>query len=91
MCPKLTKKSPDLFEKEILQIWSETSYEDNLNSIEYFSSMSLWHTSLIRIENRPVYYKELYFKGITKVSQLMEDTKELRHSIQAKNAECCDD
>ena len=63
----------DVFIKEILQIWSEISYEDNLNSMEHFLSMSLWHNSLIRIENRPVYYKEWYVKGITKVSHLMKD------------------
>ena len=56
-----------------MQIWSEISYEDNLNSMEHFQSMSLWHNSLIRIENRPVYYKEWYVKGITKVSHLMKD------------------
>ena len=63
----------DVFIKEILQIWSEISYEDNLNSMEHFLSMSLWHNSLIRIENRPAYYKEWYVKGITKVSHLMKD------------------
>ena len=58
----------DVFIKEILKIWSETSYEDNLNSIEHFLSMSLWHNSLMRIGNGPVYYKEWYVKGISKVS-----------------------
>ena len=70
--PKI-KGLSDVFIKEILQIWSETSYEDNLNSIEHFLSISLWHNSLIRIENRPVYYNEWYVKGISNVSRLMKN------------------
>ena len=70
--PKI-KGLSDVFIKENLKIGSETSYEDNLNSIEHFLSISLCHNSLIKTGNRPVYYKEWYVKGISKVSHLMKD------------------
>ena len=46
-----------LFVKQILEIWGE----------EVFSKLPLWHNSLIRTGNKPVYYKDWYLKGITKV------------------------
>ena len=58
--------SKDAFTTEILQLWSEISYEANVNSIDHFLSLPLWH-SLIRIDNRPVYYKSWSCKGIQNV------------------------
>ena len=63
----------DAFTTEILQLWSEISYEANVNSTDHFLSSPLWHNSLIRIDNRPVYYKSWSCKGIQNVTDLLKD------------------
>ena len=63
--------STDAFTTEILQLWSEISYEANVNSTDHFLSLPLWHNSLIRIDNRPVYYKSWSCKGIQNVTDLL--------------------
>ena len=64
----------DLFTKEIMKIWSEISYEANIQSKDHYLSMSLWHNSLIRIDKKPVYYKQWCAKGIQTVAHLMKDS-----------------
>ena len=44
----------DFFMMEILQIWSEVSLNPYVISIDHYLSSSLWHTSFIKINNRPV-------------------------------------
>ena len=56
---------------EILNIWTEITYENNT---DHFRSQSLWHNSLIRIDNRPIFYKKWQQKGINRVSHLMKDS-----------------
>ena len=65
--------STDAFTTEILQLWSEISYEANVNSTDHFLSLPLWHNSLIRIDSRPVYYKSWSCKGIQNVTDLLKD------------------
>ena len=38
--------------KEILEIWSEISYEPNVKFNDHFRFMSLWHNSFIRIDRK---------------------------------------
>ena len=57
----------DPFFKEILEIWSEANYDENIMSDYHLRSSPLWYKSLIRVENRPVFYKDWFPKGITKV------------------------
>ena len=64
----------DLFTMEILQIWSEVSFNPCVTSIDHFLSSSLWHNSLIKIDNRPVFYKSWYAKGVKNVAHLMKDS-----------------
>ena len=40
----------------------------------HLRSSPLWYNSLIRVENRPVFYKDWFLKGITKVEHLMDDS-----------------
>ena len=63
----------DAFTTKILQLWSEISYEANVNSIDHFFSLPLWHNSLIRFDNRPLYYKSWSCKGIQNVTDLLKD------------------
>ncbi len=54
----------DTFTTEILKIWSEISYVESINSVEHFLSLPLWNSSLLRIGNKPMYYKLWSSKGI---------------------------
>ena len=47
----------DAFTTEILEIWSEINYDDNITSTENLLSSPLWQNSLLRIGNKPIYYK----------------------------------
>ena len=62
----------DPFLQEIIQVWSENSYVGSISSNKHLLSQSLWLNSLIRVGNKPIYYKTWYFQGILKVSDLME-------------------
>ena len=64
----------DLFTKEIIKIWSEINYEATIQSNDHYLSMSLWHNSLIRIDKKPIYYKQWCAKGIQTVAHLMKDS-----------------
>ena len=59
---------------EILNIWSEISFDSDVNSFDHFLSTSLWYNSLIRIGNRPVYYKHWFSKGVQNVAHIMKDS-----------------
>ena len=60
--------------KEILEIWSEVKYEERIISDYHFRTLPLCYNSLVKIENRPVFFKEWFLKGITKVEHLMDDS-----------------
>ena len=56
------------FLREILEHWTTLNYtEKNLD----FNSMSIWHNSLIRIENRPFFYKSWVKVGVKEVRDLL--------------------
>ena len=40
----------------------------------HFRTLPLWYNSLVRVENRPVFFKEWFLKGITKVEHLRDDS-----------------
>jgi len=69
----------DAFTKEILQVWSEINYDDNITSTEILLSLPLWQNSLVRIGDKPIYYKSWSSncKGIEKVRHLMKDADDL--------------
>ena len=43
---------PDPFITEIVQIWTEMSFEDTVKSIEHVLSLNLWHNSLVKVGRR---------------------------------------
>ena len=63
----------DAFTTEILQLWSEISYEANVKSTDHPPSLPLWHNSLKQIINRPEYYKSWSCKGIQNVTDFLKD------------------
>ena len=68
------KKVSDPFVKESLEIWSEISFEETVTSDKHLRSLPLWHNSLIKIGNKPVFYQDWFLKGISKVNQLKDDS-----------------
>ena len=64
-------KVSDVFLQEILQIWSGVTFEDCMSSVTQLRSQPLWFNSLVRVENKPMYYALWATKGIQVVSDLM--------------------
>ena len=51
---------------------------------DHFLSLPLWHKSLMRIDNRHVYYKSWSCKGIQNVTDLLKDPNTLLSSYELK-------
>ena len=62
------------FIRELLEIWSEVSFEDAIKNRQHFLEQPLWHNSLIRIDNKPIFDKKLSLHGVFKVKNLMKDS-----------------
>ena len=61
------------FIKEILSIWAEVNFDENITSEKQFLEQTLWYNSLIRIDNCPVFYREWFDRGVTKVKHLKDE------------------
>ena len=61
------------FLKEIIEIWSEINYQSTIHSAKSFLSQSLWHNSLIRIMDKPVFYKKWNQLGISQVKHIIKE------------------
>ena len=61
------------FLKEILKIWSELNYQGSIETVESFLMQSLWYNSLIRVMDKPVFYKSWYLMGISQVNQIVKE------------------
>ena len=48
-------------------MWPEVNFEEVVKTKDQFLEQPMWHNSLIRIENKPVLYKNLFSLGISKV------------------------
>ena len=64
----------DPFVKEIREIWSEAFFQETIVSDEHLLLSPLWQNSLIRIQNKPVFYNDWLLKGITQVKHLMNES-----------------
>ena len=62
------------FIKEVLTFWTEVNFENQIISENQFLNHSLWHNSLIRVNNRPLFFPEWHKKGITQVKNLKDDS-----------------
>ena len=63
-------KVSDPFREELLKLWAEVNFEQKITTLEQLQEQSLWHNSLIRLENKPIFFKDWCSKGITKVKHL---------------------
>ena len=59
-------KVSDPLLEELLKLWAEVNFEQKITTLEQLQEQSLWHNSLIRIENKPIFFKDWCSKGITK-------------------------
>ena len=66
-------KVSDAFLEDILQSWSEITFENDVTSVAQLRSQSLWFNSLVRVENKPIRYKLWASKRIHFISDLMAD------------------
>ena len=63
-------KVSDPFLEEILEYWAEINFENQIISRINFQEQALWLNSLIRINNKPILFKDWLKKGVTKVKHL---------------------
>ena len=60
------------FIKETLLIWAEVNFNEHIMFEKQFVEQILWHNSLVRIDNCPIFYREWFDKGVTKVKHLKD-------------------
>ena len=63
------------FLQELLEIWSEVNFCDQIRTEQQFLEQPIWHNSLIRIEDKPIFYRQLFLCGISKITHLMKDSR----------------
>ena len=63
------------FPQELLEIWSEVNFCDQIRTEQQFLEQPIWHNSLIRIEDKPIFYRQLFLCGISKITHLMKDSR----------------
>ena len=51
-----TITTSDAFLKELLGIWAEVNFEPEITSKDHFLDQHLWHNSLIKIDNKTVFF-----------------------------------
>ena len=54
------------FIEETLLIWAEVNFDEYIMSEKRFVEQILWHSSLVRIDNCPIFYREWFDTGVTK-------------------------
>ena len=59
----------DPFLAEIMEYWTTPNYKDN--NLD-FTSAQIWHTSLIRIGNKPIFYKSWFTAGVKDVKDILD-------------------
>ena len=59
----------DPFLAEIVEYWSTLNYRDE--NLDFFST-EIWHNSLIRIKNRPFFYKSWFNTGVKEIRDLLD-------------------
>ena len=59
----------DPFLPEIIEYWTTLNYKDNNQD---FTSAQIWHNSLVRIENKPIFYKSWFNAGVKDVKDILD-------------------
>ena len=66
-----TLKINNQFRSEVLTIWAEVNFEEEITSESQFLDQSPWHNSLIRI-NHPIFYREWFQKGVLQLKHFKD-------------------
>ena len=66
------------FLKELLEIWTEVHFIQS-NGLEenYIKNQLIWYNSCIRVENKPIYYKNWATNGIIKIKDLLDNENDI--------------
>ena len=56
------------FTKELIETWSRLNFKKQLSN---FGETPIWYNSLIRINNKPIYYRSWFLAGISLISHLL--------------------
>ena len=51
-------QTSDIFVNEMLLILAEVNFNNSIFSLEQYKTQRLWNNSLIRIDRKPVYFRE---------------------------------
>ena len=65
----------DAFLSELLELWSDINFRQAPFTQNDFIDLPLWNTSLIRVANKAVFYKQWANNGITKIGHLMDSVE----------------
>ena len=58
-----------VFSWDYQEYWTTLNYKDN--NLD-FTSAKIWHNSLIRIENKPIFYKSWFTAGVKDVKDILD-------------------
>ena len=65
------------------------NFEEVVKTKEQFLAQPIWHNSLIRIENKPVFDKKLFSLGISKATDFVKEQYNfLSHTDFIDNCNC---
>ena len=62
-------KIKETFWLQVLESWSEYNYNNNIR----VENQLLWYNSLIRVKNKPIFWGDMFQKGLKFVHQLFKD------------------
>jgi len=63
------------FLQERLEMWSEVNFCHQKRNEQQFLEQPIRHNSLIRIEDKPTFYRQLFLCGISKITHLTKDSR----------------
>ena len=63
----------DFLRELIGEIWVDFKFRDSFLSKYDFCSSKIWNNSLVRIANRPIFYKHWAEAGIQNIKDLVND------------------
>jgi len=61
------------FLRELIKIWVDFNFRDSFLSKHDFCSSMIWNNSLVRIANRPFFYKHWAEAGVQNIKDLVND------------------
>ena len=60
----------NVFIRDVCRAWSSYNFREPVND---FGNEIIWNNSLVKIENKVIFYKSMYDSGILRVKDLFDD------------------